>query len=224
MEITQQEDHQVKIRVILVDDHFVLADGIKALLESVDNISIQGHCPDGKSTMTFLENNPNIDVILLDINLPDISGISLCQQIKKAFPHIKILALTMHQEPGFISRMIRAGANGYLLKNTDRKELVEAILTVERGDEYFGKEVTDLILSGLRPSGSSNTQSMPKITRREKEILHLIIEELTTDEIAEKLFISPSTVISHRKSLLRKLSAKNTAGLVKAAYEYNLLD
>lgn len=218
-----QED-QGHIRVLLVDDHLVLADGIKALLETEDNIRMEGHCPDGKSTLHFLKENPNLDVILLDINLPDISGISLCQQLKKAYPEIKILALTMHQEPGFISRMIRAGANGYLLKNTGRTELLEAIYSVERGDEYFGKEVTDLILSGLRPNGGATTQGKPKITRREKEILQLVLEEFTTDEIAEKLFISPSTVISHRKSLLRKLNAKNTAGLVKAAYEYNLLE
>lgn len=211
------------VKILIVDDHQVLADGIKALLSSVEDIEVVHHSLDGGSTMHYLKNNPGIDIILLDINLPDINGITLCQQIKKEFSEIKILALTMYQEPGFISRMIRAGANGYLLKNTGREELVSAIYSVRDGKEYFGKEVTDLILDGLKPQQSKEIGRAPKITRREKEILQLIMDEFTTDEIADKLFISSSTVISHRKSLLRKLNAKNTAGLVKAAYELNLL-
>jgi len=212
------------IKILIVDDHQVLADGIRALLEGVDNVQVVQHCSDGKGTMHYLKEAADIDLILLDINLPDISGITLCQQIKKGYPTINILALSMHQEPGFISRMIRAGANGYLLKNTGRGELLEAIYTVQRGEEYFGKEITDLILAGLKPQRMGALEGKPRITRREKEILQLILDEYTTDEIAEKLFISSSTVISHRKSLLRKLNAKNTAGLVKAAYEMNLLE
>ncbi|MEO0895793.1 MAG: response regulator transcription factor [Bacteroidota bacterium] len=212
------------IKVLLVDDHHVLADGIQAMIEPVEDIEVIKHCGDGASTLAFLASTDEVQLILLDINLPDINGINLCQQIKKTYSNIRILALSMHQEPAFISRMIRAGANGYLLKNTGREELVNAIYTVHGGDEYFAKEVTDLIMAGLRPASERNQGGIQKITRREKEILKLIMEEMTTDEIAEKLFISPSTVISHRKSLLRKLNAKNTAGLVKAAYEYNLLE
>lgn len=215
----------MSVNILLVDDHQVLADGIMALLGPADEINSIHHALDAKSALQFLKERDNIDLILLDINLPDIDGLTLCQKIATQYPDIRILALTMHSESGFISKMIKAGAHGYLLKNTGKEELLEAINTLEQGKQYFSKEVTDQLLAGMqRNSRKVPTGGIPRITRREKEILSLIVEELTTEEIAEKLFISASTVISHRKSLLRKLNAKNSAGLVKAAYEYNLLD
>lgn len=213
------------INVLIVDDHQVLADGIKALVGQAEDVQIQHHAMTGKAAMEILQAQPEIQLILLDINLPDTDGVKLCHQIKKEYPEMKVLALTMHHEPGFISRMIKAGANGYLLKNTGKDELLEAIYTLHRGEQYFSKQVTDQLVAGLQnPNRRPKNGFIEKITRREKEILQLIVEEMTTDEIAEKLFISNSTVVSHRKSLLRKLQAKNTAGLVKAAYEFNLLN
>lgn len=213
------------INVLIVDDHQVLADGIKALVGEAEDVHISHHAMTGKEALQKLSDHPEIQLILLDINLPDTDGVSLCTDIKKRYPNMKVLALTMHHEHGFISRMIKAGANGYLLKNTGKDELLEAIYVVHRGEQYFSKQVTDQLVAGLQnPSKRPPSGFIQKITRREKEILQLIVEEMTTDEIAEKLFISNSTVVSHRKSLLRKLQAKNTAGLVKAAYEFNLLN
>jgi len=213
------------IHVMIVDDHQVVADGISALLEKVDDIQLKHHAANGKSALELLYQHPEINFILLDINLPDMNGINLCQRIKLEYPDKKVLALTMHHETGFITKMIKAGADGYLLKNTGKEELLEAIYEVQDGEKYYSKQVKDFLVKGLQPvSRYSQDTMIQKITRREKEILRLIVEELTTDEIAAKLFISSSTVISHRKSLLRKLQAKNTAGLVKAAYEFNLLN
>ena len=211
------------INILIVDDHQVLADGIKALLSQEDDFKIVHHCIDGRSTMDYLQEQELPKLILLDINLPDTNGIQLCKDILEKYPSMKILALTMHHEPEMISQMVKAGVHGYLLKNTSQEELVSAIHKVYEGENYFSKTVTDRLLQGMQKQ-NKHTSSIQKITRREKEILKLIIEEMTTEEIAEKLFISPTTVISHRKSLLRKLNAKNTAGLVKAAYEFRLMD
>lgn len=213
------------IKILVVDDHQVLIDGIKAMLSHAKHIQIAGEALSGREALEIIEELPELDLVLLDINLPDINGFEVCQKIKKQAPDLKILTLTMHQDHGYISKMIKSGANGYILKNTGKEELVKAIETVVDGDKYYSKQVTERLLEGLQnPKKSYGDFPIPKLTRREKEILKLVVDELTTEQIAEKLFISSTTVISHRKSLLRKLNAKNTAGIVKAAYEYNLLD
>lgn len=213
-----------QIKLLIVDDHKVLADGIMALLNQVEDIHFAQHTLSGKETLSYLVDHPEIDVVLLDINLPDMNGVEVCKNIRKKYPDLKVLALTMHHEPGYITKMIKAGAHGYLLKNTGKEELLKAIYALYNGETYFSQQVKNYLVQGFHQDGKKSAPgSIQKITRREKEILQLIVEEFTTEEIAEKLFISATTVISHRKSLLRKLQAKNTAGLVKAAYEYQLL-
>ncbi|MEM6764652.1 MAG: response regulator transcription factor [Bacteroidota bacterium] len=212
------------IKILIVDDHQVLADGIKALISEEPDFHVVQHTSSGKETLSFLDEKPLIDLVLLDISLPDISGIDLCKLMIEKYGLEHILALTMHHESEIISKMIKSGAKGYLLKNTSREELITAIHKIHQGETYLSQPVTERLLHGMQNKPSPTRNHIQKITRREKEILKLIIDELTTEEIAEKLFISPTTVISHRKSLLRKVNAKNTAGLVRAAYEYNLLD
>lgn len=215
------------LNIFIVDDHKVLADGIKALLSNEVDVQVTHYAADGQEALAVLAVQKSIDLILLDINLPDTDGVALCADIHQQYPDIPVIALTMHHEPAIISRMIRAGAKGYLLKNTGKTELVQAIQQVHKGGSYYSKEVTDRLLQGMQPGESDRSSHhgvIPKITRREKEVLKLIVAEHTTEEMAEKLFISPSTVISHRRALLRKLNAKNVAGLVKAAYELDLLD
>lgn len=213
------------LNILIVDDHLVLVDGIKALLSSEADLRLLHHALDARTALDILASEEEIHLILLDVNLPDIDGVALCQEICQKYPEIPIIALTMHHEPGIITKMIRAGSKGYLLKNTGKSELIEAIRHVAMGNTYYSKEVTHQLVASMSPQNNSNQKfdQGPKITRREKDVLALIVEEYTTEEIAEKLFISPSTVISHRKSLLRKLNAKNSAGLVKAAYERDLL-
>ncbi|MEM8891426.1 MAG: response regulator transcription factor [Bacteroidota bacterium] len=213
------------LNILIVDDHLVLVDGIKALLSSEADLRLLHHALDARTALDILASEEEIHLILLDVNLPDIDGVALCQEICQKYPEIPIIALTMHHEPGIITKMIRAGSKGYLLKNTGKAELIEAIRHVAMGNTYYSKEVTHQLVASMSPQNNHNQRfdQGPKITRREKDVLALIVEEFTTEEIAEKLFISPSTVISHRKSLLRKLNAKNSAGLVKAAYERDLL-
>ena len=166
-----------------------------------------------------------VDLILLDINLPDKSGFEICQELKKEENCPKIIALTMYGNAGYINKMIKARIDGYLLKNTGKEELLKAIQEVIGGGRYFSKEVMDTLIAGEQQVRSPKISDfIQKLTRREKEILQLIVDENTTDEIAAKLFISSTTVISHRKSLLRKLNAKNVAGLVKKAFEFGLLN
>jgi DNA-binding NarL/FixJ family response regulator len=211
-------------KLLIVDDHQVLIDGIRALLEKTEGLLIDHQALSGKIALQVLaEHETEIDLIILDINMPDMNGFEVCQEIKKRFPGKKILTLTMHEEPGFISKMVKAGTDGYVLKSAGKEELVTAIQTIMSGEKHFGKAVTDSLLMGMQSKKPTRSQYIPKLTRREKEVLQLIIQECSTEEIAEKLFISDTTVISHRKSLLRKLNVKNAAGLVRAAYEYNLL-
>lgn len=211
------------INILLVDDHQIIIDGLRGLLEGDPVIGQLYEAQNGADTIRIAGEEP-IDLILLDIDLPDISGFEVCQQLKAAPSCPKIIALTMHGNAGYINKMIKTGVDGYLLKNTGRDELLRAVKNVMDGERYFSKDVTDALISGMQqPRKPKTSDFIQKLTRREKEILQLITEELTTDEIAEKLFISPTTVISHRKSLLRKLNAKNVAGLVKKAYEFGLL-
>lgn len=212
------------IKLLAVDDHQVLLDGIKTLFEKEPDISIAHEALNGKDAIQIAKTEP-IDLILLDINLPDISGFDICKEIKAFNSDIKIIALTMHGEAGYINKMLKSGVDGYILKNTGKDEMIKAVRAVIGGDRYFSKEVTDSLLMGTpKVKQRKMTDFIQKLTRREKEVLHLIVEEMTTDEIAAKLFLAPTTVISHRKSLLRKLNAKNVAGLVKKAFEFGLLN
>ncbi len=210
--------------ILLVDDHQIVIDGLKNLLEGEQEIDHIYETQTGAATLDLIQHH-QVDLILLDINLPDISGFEICKKIKATQDHIRIIALTMHDHAAYISKMIKAGVDGYILKNTGKEELMQAIHAVTTGERYFSNEVKEALLAGTPKSREPRSGDfIQKLTRREKEVLQLIVGEMTTDQIAEQLFISPTTVISHRKSLLRKLNAKNTAGLVKAAYEFGLLE
>ena len=206
------------ISVFIVDDHTMVVAGLQSLLENLDNIQVAGAVPNAFETIAFLKNN-KVDVILLDINLPDISGIDLCKKITNEFPAIKILGISTFSERSYISRMIENGALGYLIKSASREEIAEAIETVMKGKMYVSVSMEHL----MRPLSLTPPNTLPAITKREKEILSLIAEGLTNNQIAEKLFISPLTVDSHRKNLLTKLQVNNTASLIKQAVENHLI-
>ncbi len=211
------------VRILLVDDHQIVIDGLIRLLEDKEQPFHIDCALSGREAIRKVEEE-NFDLVLLDINLPDVSGFEVCKATKSIKSGIKVIALTMHGESGYINRMIKSDVDGYILKNTGKAEMLEAVRTVMRGESYFSREVTDSVLKKCNPTSNRAPDIIQKLTRREKEILQLIVEEFTTDQIAGKLFISSTTVISHRKSLLRKLNAKNTAGLVRAAFEFNLLN
>jgi DNA-binding NarL/FixJ family response regulator len=214
------------LRVAIADDHAMFVDGIESILNTEEHIQLVDKCFNGESVFKMLENSL-IDVILLDINLPDMSGIEVAKRINIDYPNVKIIALSMYNEESIVSEMLKNGAQGYILKNTDRVELIQAIETVASGQTYFSKEVTETIMESLlkkTPQKKSNNFSAPKLSRREKEVLALIVKEYTTPEIAEKLFISMKTAESHRANLISKLNVRNTAGLVRAAIQFKLLE
>jgi DNA-binding NarL/FixJ family response regulator len=211
----------MKIRVAIVDDHPFIINGVKNVLSFFKHIEIQATYPNGKTLMQGLQKEQP-DVLLLDIQLPDISGNDLIRTIAKEYPSVRTIILTSIDSTYHVKDIIRNGAKGYILKSTDDDILIEAIEQVYNNKEYLDPVIKEQLLeSVLHNKSSANTK--PELTRREKEILKLIIEEKTNQEIAEELFLSLRTVEHHRYSILHKLDAKNTVGLVKKAIDMGLI-
>ena len=202
------------IKLFIADDHYMVIEGIRSLLQNEKNIEWSGHATNAASCMAFLKQQQP-DVILMDINLPDKSGIDLCKEIKEKYPSIFIIGLSTFNQQSFIQKIMDNGASGYVLKNATREELMEAITEVEKGKTYLSFEVSQTMKN--KPGNNI------VLTRREKEVLELIAEGMTNNLIAQKLFISPATVDTHRKNLLAKLEAKNTASLIRMATQLQLI-
>ena len=205
-------------RVFIVDDHPVVVAGLQSLLGQLENIEVAGAASNAFEAISFLKAHA-VDVILRDINLPDVSGIDLCRKIRKDFPEIKILGISTFSDRSYISRMIENGAAGYLMKSASAGQIAEAIETVLNGKMYVSVSMEHV----LRPLSVTAPGNLAVLTKREKEILGLIAEGLTNNQIAEKLFISQLTVDSHRKNLLTKLNVNNTASLIRVAMEQGLI-
>jgi len=208
------------IKVGILDDHHIVIQGIKSALINSTSISVVSAEIAKEQIEPHLH---KLDVILLDINLSDTDGIELCKKYKLEFPDLKIICLTSFLQVSFIKAMLRNGADGYLFKNVTTDELIDAIESVYQGRRYLGKEVNDLLIKDGVESQHTRQFFLPRLTRRETEILELIIDELTNQQIAEKLFISLSTVETHRMNLSAKLGAKNTAGIVKNAIKFGFM-
>jgi DNA-binding NarL/FixJ family response regulator len=211
------------IRVFITDDHGVLIDGLKLVIEHEADLELAGTAASGEEVLEKLLSIP-VDVMLLDINMPGLSGIETCIEVRKSFPGIKIIGLSTYDKGSIIRKMLKSGASGYVLKNAGSEELLKAIRAVHRGESYISSRVNQALLDELTKPTLDKSSFIPELTRREKQILILITEEYTTPQIAEKLFISVNTAESHRKNLLHKLNAKNVAGLVRIAMEKGLLD
>jgi DNA-binding NarL/FixJ family response regulator len=214
------------INILIADDHTMFVDGMESILKTEADLFVTGRSYDGPSVIDFLKSH-KVDLVLLDVNLPGMSGIEVCKEINANHSSVKVLAISMFNEESFVSEILNHGAKGYILKNTGRDELLKAIRTVAGGESYFSKDVTETIMKGLmnqRKASAKNSAFFPKLSRREKEVLKLIAQEFTTQEIADNLYISLKTVESHRSSLLSKLNARNSVGLVRIAMENNLLD
>lgn len=207
------------IKIIIADDHQLFIEGVHSLINSMKNIEIIAEASNGQMLIDTLKHT-TCDLILMDINMPIIDGVEATKQIKKTHPEIKILMLTMFSSKDYIEKLLRAGADGYLLKNTDVVELKEAIESLMRGESYFSKEVTERIMEGLqKKKHDDKNKHFIELTEREIDVLKLIVQEFTTAEIAEKLYISTHTVETHRKNLISKLNVRNIAGLVKYAMQ-----
>ncbi len=204
-----------EIRVAIADDHLLILNGLENMLQSCDGFAVALTALNGNALLSALTNT-QIDVLLLDIELPDINGVDLCKMVCTNFPNIKVIALTNHDEVFLVRKMMRNGAAGYLLKGTDKESLLNAIEEVFNGGQYLDKKLQNSILQ--QSVFGKKTNTIVQLTKRENEILALIAQEYANQEIADKLFLSVRTVESHRLSLCQKLNVKNTVGLVKEAY------
>ncbi len=212
------------IDVLIADDHKIFRDGLKSLMESESDIRVIGEAADGKEVVRLLETlEPN--VILMDISMGDAGGIVTTQIVREKWPDIRILVLSMHSESSYIIKMLELGASGYMLKDAGKSEMLSAIRTVASGNSYYSSAVSAKLVEALRHRNKNvGKRTDIPLTPRELEMLKLIAEEYSNQEIADKLFISIRTVDTHKRNLLEKLKVKNTAGLVKYALKKGLLD
>ncbi|MEH6308535.1 response regulator transcription factor [Olivibacter sp. CPCC 100613] len=210
--------HNNNIRLAIVDDHQIVIQGLKTLLTNHPEIEVVDSFISGTEFMTFL-NSHEVDVVLLDVMLPDGSGIDWCKEIKIKAPSVSVLALSNHAERSFVMKMLQNGASGYLLKNVSVDDLVRAIKSAYNGEIAFSTEVNEII---AKPT-LNELKGPPQLTKREKQILEMIAEGKTTANMAEALFLSPLTVETHRRNLLHKFEAKNVAELIKEALQQRLL-
>lgn len=212
-----------KIRIVLADDHHILLDGLKALLQKQKDIEIVGMYDNGRKLFEALP-SLQVDIALIDINMPEMNGLELTQNIKRDFPSIYVIALSMFDDSAHIMEMIEAGVSGYVLKNVTDKDLLEAIRTVMLGKLYFSPEVSETIANlAVQQQRKLDLPEAPKLTDRELEILKLIAKELSNAEIASTLFISERTVETHRKNMLRKTNNKTIVGLLRYALENQMI-
>lgn len=210
------------VKIAITDDHQLILQGFESLLENEKDIVLVGKYATAQETLDNISKDAP-DVLLLDINLPDINGIDLCKTLLQTYPNLKVIALSNFDETSFVKRILSNGAQGYLLKNTNTQELVTAVSQVLKGEIYLQKDIQKKLLNKSLGKASSNSL-ITKLTRREKDVLQGIYEELTTQEIADKLFLSPKTVETHRMNLMSKLHTRNIAGLIKVAIEKDLLN
>ena len=215
------------IRILIADDHPIFIDGIVSLIEGIEGFSVVETAENGK---VAIEKIPvaKPDIILMDINMPVMEGVEATRIIKETYPAVKVIMLTMYDEIRLIKDVLEIGARGYILKNIGRNDLIKALETVSSGKPYLDPAVQEKMITSL--SGNSeeeddepNDEMVESITQREMEILQLIAIGLTSGEIAKKLFISKNTVETHRKNVLGKLNVKNTASLLKFAYQNGLV-
>lgn len=209
------------IRILIIDDHPLVIDGVATMVKAVGYLEVIGSCKSGKDALEFLQSN-SPDIILLDISLPDIDGLDLCGQIRKLYSSVKIIGLTSTNEAGIITQFLAKGGNGYLLKNMEREELIAAIDEVMNNKIFLSKAANQKILEQYHTVNDA-IKSTPVLTRREKEIMQLLYDGLTGPQIAEKLFLSPLTVETHRKNLMQKLNVNSTQLMLRYAKDNKLI-
>ena len=202
------------IRLLLVDDHHIVLDGIKALLDEVEVFDCVATADNGQKALDML-NVFDVDVVLMDIDMPVMNGMEATKRIKKEYPKVRVISLTQHSERGMVQKLLDCGSDGYLLKNIAQDELTTAIRREYNGENVFSSEVT-MRLAGKAVEKNASGIDV-ELTEREIEILSLISEGLSSKQVGEKLFISPRTVDTHRTNLMNKLDIHNIAGLIRFA-------
>jgi len=211
-----------KIKIHLIDDHQIIIDGLLAVLKLEDDFQVVGFSLNGESIYERLTAN-NADVVIMDINMPDIDGIDILKDFQKKGIPCKIIVLSSHDEIKLIKEVLSLGANGYLSKKCAGENIAEAVRKVHGGEQYFCDSIKEKMLTSFSSNKSVDDEPRKSITKRELEILQLVVKEFTTKEISEQLTISINTIDTHRKNIMRKLEVKNTIGLVKYAIKHDLV-
>jgi DNA-binding NarL/FixJ family response regulator len=210
-------EKQKTSRIFIVDDHQMVIDGINLMVEGTPGFAVVGATTQPLLVAGLLENTPS-DILITDVGMPDMSGVELCRVVKNKFPHIKILALSMFGDSQIIAEMLDAGVSGYILKNSGKKELIEALTKLADGQNYFGQDITLQLMKSFK-----RNQEEVKLTDREIEIIRMIEKDMSTRLIADTLFISERTVETHRKNILHKTNTQTVVGLLKYAYERKII-
>ena len=211
-------------KILLIDDHQVILESLKLLFRSIENVEVVGTLNDSRLVHAFLENNA-VDLVISDFHIPHLSGVDLTLQIRKNHSHIKVMLLTMAEDAPHIREAIKAGVSGYVLKKTNKEELTLAIGQIMAGKRFFSQDVIDELTATADDDGNNaNPATIQHLTEREIEILKLIALEYSSNEIAEKLFITISTVETHRRNLFQKLNVKSAIGLTKYALKHGLVE
>lgn len=210
------------IRVLLVDDHRIILDGLKGLLEAAVGITCVGTASDGADAI-YQCGHLSADVVLMDIDMPVLDGIAATERLKRDHPQVKVIILSMHDEAALVRRVMELGADGYLVKNCGREELLLAIRDVHAGRKHFSSALTESLLHQKTESDQQH-DLLKDLSEREVEVLAALAEGLTNKEIGERLFISPRTVDTHRTNLMKKLGTHNVAGLVRIAIKAGLVE
>jgi two-component system response regulator NreC len=212
------------INLVLADDHHLIIDGISKLLEDETEINIVGCCCNGSEVLEILP-KINVDVLMLDLDMPVMNGLQCAEKVKKQYPEVKIAILTMHEEKALIQRFIEFGVNGYFLKTIQKNELVYAIKTIAGGGDYFPPDVTKALMQKQNIiSDVSQSPLLKELTKREIEIVRLVAQGFSNNQIGKKLFISPRTADTHRTNIMRKLDLHNVAEIVRFAFQNKLID
>jgi DNA-binding NarL/FixJ family response regulator len=217
------------IKVILADDHILVRDGIKYLIENEKNIIVIDEASDGKEALEVIDRNKP-DLLIVDIRMPEMTGIEVVRQLKKDHPEVKTLVLSMHHSREYVIQSIQAGADGYLLKGSSKDEFVKAVRTIAAGGKYFTGDISEILISNFVPKEpkdrlqkESSEEALEMLTKREKQILELILEGKNNKEIGEHLDISKRTAEVHRFNLMKKLKVKNQVELTHKLRELNLI-
>lgn len=216
------------MRVLIADDHEFILDSLEILLSSIENCEVVATFPNGKALLKALETTENIDLVLSDFNMPEMNGIELTYQIRQQFPTVKILLLTVSEDANTIQEAFQAGVSGYVMKKAGKAELEKALQVIFSGQKYYSESVVFELLNRDKKMSDlvmmeAIKEDLSNLSDREIEIIKLIAHELSTNEIAEKLFLSPATVETHRHNILKKLNLKNSIGLVKFAIRNKLI-
>ena len=209
------------IRILLVDDHRLILDGIQGLLKEMAGMECVGTCANGVEALAAVEHLA-MDVVLMDIDMPVLDGIAALERIKRDKPQLKVIMLSMHDEPAMVQRVLEMGADGYLVKNCDRAELMLAIRNVHGGQRHFASALVEGLLEH-RQERAAQSELIRDLSEREVEVLAALAEGLGNKEIGDRLFISPRTVDTHRTNLMKKLDIHNVAGLVRVAMKAGLV-